>query len=227
MRGSTAVRLALWGTTLAALAALVIAATGMTGAYFSDTHQGTITGNLGSIKVNPSGGTGADGTDFTFANMLPGVPETATVQFENTGLNAEDVWLVFDNATALSALNNLGTYGEVHVSNGHALFDSANLNDRTPTCGAFSPSGCWPLPSRIKVASSVAPGSGGYVKFTFNYAGKLSNPAAEGAPFNAYPVPAGVWSPTNPDGQYTVNAADGTGAGLPYQIVATQEGQTP
>ena len=227
MRGSTAARIAVWGTTLAALAAVVVVATGMTGAYFSDTHQGDITGNLGSIKVTPSGGTGSDGTNFSFTNMLPGEPQTATIQFQNTGLNAEDVWLVFNNATALSAFNNLGTYGEVHVSNGQALFDSANLNDRTPTCGAFSPSGCWPLPSKIKVASSVAPTAGGYVKFTFNYAGKLKNPAAEGTPFNSYPVAAGAWSSTNPDGQYTVNAADGSGAGLPYQLVATQVGQTP
>lgn len=227
MRGSTAARFAVWGVTLAALAALVIAATGMTGAYFSDTHHGDITGNIGSIKVTPSGGTGTDGTDFTFANLLPGEPQTATIQFQNTGLNNEDVWLVFDNATALSALNNLGTYGEVHVSNGHELFASTNLNDRSATCGPFSPTGCWPLPSQIKVADNVAPGAGGYVKFTFNYAAKLSDPAAEGADFNVYPVPAGAYSPTNPDGQTTVNATDGTGSGLPYEIVATQVGQTP
>ncbi|HST13366.1 MAG TPA: hypothetical protein VLJ44_00780 [Gaiellaceae bacterium] len=217
MRGSTAARFIVWGATLAALATLVVAATGMTGAYFSDTHQGAITGNIGSIKVTPSGGTGADSTNFTFTNMLPGVPQTATIQYQNTGLDNEDVWLVFNNATALSALNNLGSYGEVHVSNGHALFDSANLNDRSSTCGPFSPSGCWPLPSQIKVGSDIAPGAGGFAKFTFNYAGKLKNPAAEGAPFNLYPIP----------GQTTVNAADGSGSGLPYELVATQVGQTP
>lgn len=217
MRGSTAARFVVWGATLAALGALVIAATGMTGAYFSDTHHGDIAGNLGSIKVTPSGGTGSDSTDFTFTNMLPGEPQTATIQYQNTGLNAEDVWLVFDNATALSALNNLGSFGEVHVSNGNELFGSANLNDRSSTCGPFSPSGCWPLPSQIKVGSNIAPTAGGFVKFTFNYAGKLQNPAAEGAPFNLYPVA----------GQNTVNAADGTGSGLPYELVATQVGQTP
>lgn len=217
MRGSTAARFVVWGATLAALAALVVAATGMTGAYFSDTHHGAITGNLGSIKVTPSGGTGADSTDFTFTNMLPGEPQTATIQYQNTGLDNEDVWLVFDNATALSALNNLGTYGEVHVTTDHELFGSKNLNDRSSTCGPFSPSGCWPLPSQIKIGSNIAPTAGGFVKFTFNYAGKLKDPAAEGAPFNIYPVPD----------QNTVNAADGTGSGLPYELVATQVGQTP
>jgi len=217
MRRSTAVRFTVWGVTLAALAALVIAATGMTGAYFSDTQPGTISGNIGSIKVTTSGGGGASGHDFTFANLLPGEPQTATIQFQNSGRNNQDVWLVFNNATALSALNNLGTYGEAHVSNGHELFGSKNLNDRITTCGTLSPTGCWPLPSQIKVADNVAPGAGGYVKFSFNYAGKLSNPAAEGGPFNSYPVPD----------QYTVNAADGSGSGLPYEIVATQVGQTP
>ena len=61
-------------------------------------------GNFGSIKVTPSGGSGAHSTNFSFENMLPGEPQTATVQFQNTGANSEDVWLVFDNATALSAL---------------------------------------------------------------------------------------------------------------------------
>jgi hypothetical protein len=227
MDRSIAVRFVVWVATLLALGGLVFAATGATGAYFSDAHNGSITGNLGSIRVTPSGGTGTDGTDFTFANMLPGVPQAATVDFQNTGNNPEDVWLVFDNVTALSALNNLGTYGEVHVSNGQALFDSANLNDRAPTCGAFSPSGCWPLPDKIKVASNLAATGKGHVTLTFNYAAKLSDPAAEGGPFNVYPVPAGLYSPANPDGQYTVDAADGTGTGLPYEIVATQVGQTP
>lgn len=218
MRGSTAARFTIWAVTLAALGALVVAATGMTGAYFSDTDQGIVTGNIGSIKVDASGGAGSSGTHFVFANLLPGEPQTATIQFQNTGRNAEDVWLVFNNATALSALNNLGTYGEVHVSNSQQeLFASKNLNDRITTCGTLDPSGCWPLPSKIKVADNVAPGAGSYVKFSFNYASKLTSPDAEGKPFNVYPVPD----------QYTVNSADGTGSGLPYQIVATQVGQTP
>lgn len=212
------VRLSAWTATLAAVVGLTVAATGMTGAYFTDTHSGTIGGTIGSIKVNAYGGSGVNNTDFTFANLLPGVTQSAVVSYTNDGANAEDVWLVFQNATALSALNNLGTYGEAHVvANGTHLFDSANLNDRASTCGPFSPSGCWPLPAQIKVADNVAPGHSGSVTFTFGYASKLKNPDAEGAPFNLYPIP----------GQTTVNAGDGSGSGLPYQIVATQVGQTP
>jgi hypothetical protein len=218
MRKARRVKIAAWATTLLALVGLTIVATGFTGAYFSDSHAGTISGNLGSIKITPSGGTGTDSTNLSFTNMLPGVPQTVTLNYSNSGLNAEDVWIVFNNATALSSLNNLGTYGEVHVAaNGNDLFDSANLNDRASTCGPFSPTGCWPVPQELKVASNVAPTGTGSVSFTFNYASKLSNPAAENGSFNGYPV----------SGQTTVNAADGTGNGLPYEIVATQVGQTP
>lgn len=200
--------------------AMLLFGIGTTGAYFSDTHDGTISGTIGSIRVTPSGGTGADNMNFNWDNMLPGEPQTATLSYENTGNNPEDVWLKFPNATALSALNNLGTYGEIHVvSNGTEKFASANLNDRSSTCGAFAPSGCWPLPSQIKLADNVAPGATGVVKVTFNYASKLKTQPAPGttAAFNVYPV----------SGQTTTNPADGSGDGLPYQLVATQVGQQP
>lgn len=199
-------------------------AAGTTGAYFSDTNQGDISGTIGSILIDTSGGSGAEHANFSFANMLPGEAQTAVVGYKNTGANNEDVYIVFNNATALSALNNLGAYGEAHLkANGAALFDSANLHDAT-TCGTFSPAPgqCWPLAKEYKVASNVAPNEGGTVSFTFNYAGTLKGQAPVGttAAFNSYPA-------TGPDPQTTVNATDGIGAGLPYQIVATQVGITP
>lgn len=196
-----------------------------TGAYFTDTHNGTITGSIGSIRVAPSGGSGTDSMDFGFANMLPGESQTITLDYQNTGANNQDIWLKFPNATALSALNNLGTYGEAHVgSNGTEIFASTNLNDRVATCGALSPTGCWPLPTRLKIASNVAPGHTGTVTFTFNYASKMKTPPPV---FNSYPVAAGQYSPSNPDGQTTVNTGDGSGNGLPWQLVATQLNQMP
>jgi hypothetical protein len=230
MSRRTRIRLTALAVTLAAALSLGLVAVGATGAYFSDTHNGAVAGTIGSIKVTTSGGSGADGLDFSFANLLPGEPQTAVVHYTNSGNNAEDVYLKFPNATALSALNNLGTYGEVHVvANGTEVFASTNLNDRSATCGAFSTTGCWPLPQTLKVASNVAPGHSGTIKFTFNYASKMKTQPAAGttAEFNTYPVPAGQYSPSNPDGQTTVNAADGTGSGLPIQIVAVQVGQTP
>jgi hypothetical protein len=171
--------------------------------------------------------------DLAFTNLLPGDPQTVSVAYQNTGLNPEDVWITFPNATALSALNDLGRYGTVHLtSSGYGavgdVFDSANLNDNSTTCGPFSqsPGQCWPLPAQLQIASNVTPGNGGTFSFSFMYASKLST-QAPGAPWNTYPVPAGPYSASNTNGQFTVNASDGTGAGLPYDIVATQVGILP
>jgi hypothetical protein len=191
-------------------------AAGATGAYFSDTHTGAITGTLGSIRVTPYGGSGSDNMNLAFTNMLPGVSQTATVSYQNTGADPEDVYIVFNNATALSALNNLGSYGEAHLSaNGTHLFDSVNLKDSSGSCGAFAPGECWPLASQYLAASNVAPGHTGSISFSFNFAGKLTGP--QDSIWNSYPVV----------GQTTINAGDGTGNGLPYEIVATQHGVTP
>jgi hypothetical protein len=193
-------------------------AAGSTGAFFSDTEHGTISGTIGSIKVSTYGGSGTDGADIAFTNMLPGVPQTVTVDYQNTGANAEDVYIVFPNATALSALNNLGHYGQGHLSaNGQPLFDSINMKDSLGSCGPFHPDndGCWPLQSQYLAASNVAPGATGSISFTFNYWSKLTGNGP--GVFNTYPVP----------GQTTTIAADGSGSGLPYEVVATQPGVTP
>ena len=136
---------------------------------------------------------------------------------------------MFPNLTALSALNNLGSYGTVHLSSSGTgavgdVFDSANLNDNSVTCpvGSFSvqyPTPCEPLPKQLLIATNVGPGDTGSFSFSFNYASKLSTQAPVGstAYWNTYPV----------SGQTTTNPSDGTGAGLPYQIVATQPGVTP
>ena len=217
------------GTALVASIALLggaaFVASGTTGAYFSDTKQGVVNGSIGSIKVGTSGGSGADALNLAYDRMLPGAPQTVTANYRNTGNTAQDVWIVFNNATALSAFNNLGSYGEAHLSaNGTALFDSVNLNDRAATCGAFAPNGCWPMQSQYKLASNVGVNDIGSVSLTFNYPSKMKTPPVA---FNSYPASVEQWSPTNPGGQTTVNAADGTGKGLPYQIVATQLGVAP
>ena len=208
-----------------AAVALVASGSGVTGAYFSDAKGGAITGTLGQVHLN------IDPASIAFTNMLPGEPQTATVNFQNTGTVPQDFYVVFKNVPALHALNNLGTYGEVHLKGGPtgnsvALFDSANLQDgRTRlsgnSCGPFSPTGCWPLKDTYKLASSVAAGGRGSFAFTFNYAGKLGNSANVGGAFNHYPS-------TAPYGEaFDADALGAQGAGLPYQIVATQVGQTP
>jgi hypothetical protein len=56
------------------------------------------------------------------------------------------------------------------------------------------------------------------VTFRFNYASKLgtASHSSGGGVFNSYPVP----------GQVTTVAGE-SGSGLPFQVVATQVGQTP
>ena len=184
------------------------AATG-TGAYFSDSRSGGVTGSTGSIKVVTAGGGGTDNLNFTFNDMLPGERQTATATYLNTGKNKQDVWLVFPNADALHALNDLGRFGEAHVSsNGTEVLASTNLNDNSTSCPAGT-ADCNPLPSKIKLGDNVAPGLGGSVSFSFAYGARLRGAAAEEGPFNCYPL-----------GSCTSN-------GLPFQVVATQHGIAP
>jgi hypothetical protein len=237
--------------TIGLLGATAFVASGSTGAYFSDTHTGVITGTIGTIRVTPSGGTASsDGSlmDLAFNNLLPGAAQTVTVNYQNTGSSAEDVWVVFPNATALSSLNNSGSYATVHLSavgtgvvNGGDLFDSANLNDRSATCGPFSPSGCWPVPNAVLVAQNVGPTAGGAFTFSYMLASALTGqPAGLTAPWNTYPLPGYGGSGLSyaaciaiatasqcSNNQTTVNAGDGSGNGLPYEIVATQPGIQP
>jgi hypothetical protein len=221
MRKSKIARILGFTVALGATASLVGFAASGTGAYFSDSSPGTITGSIGSILVSVSGGNGSSSTDFHFDRLLPGTPQTATITFTNTGNSPEDVFLTFPNATALSALNNLGTYGSVQVNNylGQDVFDSTNLNDNSTTCGAFSHAGCNPLPNQLKVDSNLAPGGTDTATFSFGYASKLgtASHSSGGGVFNTYPVA----------GQFTTNGSDGSGTGLPIAIVATQVGQTP
>ncbi len=208
------------------LAALIIINTAGSGASFSETKQGEITGKTGSICVHTSGGSGENGLIFNFSNLLPGVPQTANGAFKNSCNNNEDVWIVFNNAEALHALNNMGHYGEVTVrSNSRGtIFHSANLNDnQAPAsgyCGSvqyskeeFSPTGCWPLGKQYKLASNVAHGEEGSFEFTFGYTLYKGGITTQNAPYNCYPP--------------EVKESEVVGCGLPYQIVATQVGLEP
>lgn len=227
-------------------------ASGQTGAYFSDTHSGTIAGTIGTIQVTPGGGGGADNMDIAFSNLLPGTPQVVSATYSNSGSSTEDVWVVFNNATALSALNNSGRYATVHLSSTGSgsvgdVFDSANLNDRQTTCGGFSNAGCWPLTGAYKIAENLAPGSAGTFHFSYMIASKESTQPASAAPWNSYPL-VGLNADTVPSGadyatcikdttgmspapdctnNQTTVVAGQTGAGLPYEIVATQPGITP
>lgn len=240
-RGAKARVLALVSS-IALLGGTAVVASGSTGAYFSDTHNGSISGTIGSILVSTD-----SPTSIGFSNLLPGVPQTVQVNYHNSGTSPEDVYLAFPNATALSALNNLGRYGSVQVSSAGggsvgSVFTSYNLDDNSTSCGPFSNaipsgsnSGCWPLTSPLLLASNVQPGWSENFTFTFEYASALTGNGP--GVWNQYPLAGGVsYSTCIANGgthdscsnnQFTVNGGDGSGDGLPYQLIATQVGVTP
>ena len=206
---------------LAVVGGLVVFAAHATGAYFSDTQYGNITGTIGSIHVSLAGSSSSSGSGtqaspyvFSWPNMLPGVPYTQTIDCQNTSAaNSEDFWMVFPNATALSALNNLGNYGAVEIRvDGTMVYSNNNLNDK-PNNGTSG------LPAEVLLASNVGPTASHVVTFSFEYASYMSTQGAAGQTvnFNTYPVP----------GQVTVVSGDGTGSGLPFQIVATEPNIQP
>lgn len=212
---------------IALLGGTAVVASGSTGAYFSDTHSGTITGTIGSILLSTD-----SPTSISFTNLLPGTPQTVQVNYHNSGNSPEDVYLGFNNLTALSALNNLGRFGHVVItSDGQgsvgSVFSSYNLNDNLTSCGSFShsiPTGpttstCWPVTTPLMLAGNVQPGASEDFTFTFEYASAIGNNGGNGpGVWNTYPAAGG---------QFYTNSGDGTGNGLPFQLVATQVGITP
>ena len=153
MKKTKTARIAAFIGAIGGSAALIGASVAGTGAYFQDsTDTNHITGKMGDIQVE-----GVGGLDMVFDKMLPGETHSKTVEYRNSGVNDQDVWLVFTNADQLHALNQLGTFGEVHVaSNGTEKFGSANLNDNGSTCppGAGNPA-CNPLPAKIKLVDNL------------------------------------------------------------------------
>ncbi len=135
MRKSTLARTAGFVGALGVSATLVgFAATG-TGAYFTDSHDGTINASTGQVQVNTSS------TTLKFAGLLPGEYQTKTVDYTAKGSEGEDIWLVFPSDGSAEALTGipgvttppapLGSYGHLKIkSTGGAHFVSNNLANK-------------------------------------------------------------------------------------------------
>lgn len=194
-------------------AGLIYHAVGDTSTTLGDVKKGGVTGTIGKVEITTSGGAAVNDPTFTWSNMAPGEYDTLTVNYKNTGTLAQDVYLTFPNETALSALNTLGTYGEVEVvSNGDTVYHNANLNDK-PNNGTSG------LPKQLKLQEGLAVNHTGTFTFKFRYAEKLGGAQGAthlsgGGAFNLYPVA----------GQVTVRSGDGTGSGLPFAVAAIQHG---
>jgi hypothetical protein len=190
-----------------------------TGAYFTDSKPGAITGNLGTVAIN------TDGQNINFANLMPGETQTQTVWVQNTGTGNEDIYVVFSNDNkAWSAVNNLGQYGKFTVNG--KVYDNLNNAYEALTPGLpGTPNGNGPvgpcgteqiganyLPHVIKLGT-LTPGQLWSFDISFQFNACLSSPLAEGAP---------IWG-AGP----STNFAAIPPAPLEYVIAAFQPGVDP
>ena len=99
---------------------------------------------------------------------------------------------------------------------------SDNLSDFYPsgTPGNSGVATIYRVPSQMLLESNVAPDATGQMTFTFSYASKLTGTG--GGVWNTYPVAV-----ETKNSETYVPVSTTPGNGLPYQIVATQVGQTP
>jgi len=156
--------------TIALMGVTAATASGATGAYFSATNTGEITGSLGSIQLDTSGGDGTDGLDFTLSGLLPGESHSVTVEFENTGNSPQDLYLVLDS-TDVATLNSFSGWAAITIvrGDGTMLWDSA--------------SGLFASPMQIRGASvtpSLGAGDSGSFIATFEIAPSATEPNLPG-----------------------------------------------
>jgi hypothetical protein len=140
VKKSTTIRLAGFVGALCASGALLGTAISGTGAYFTDSHPGSINAGTGKIAVTVDP---ADG-QLNFDNLLPGEYQTKTINYTaNPVGGTEDIWLVFPGDVTSEAFTGnpddghgggLGAYGHFALdSTGGAHFTSFNLNNPRPT----------------------------------------------------------------------------------------------
>lgn len=196
-----------------------------TGAYFTDSEAGSLTGTAGHLNLNVSS------TALVLTGLLPGVDQTLPINYNVDVTGKSDVWLTFDptdlgylaftgaKTNSLYPLGGLGRYGHFDVSTTQAgqLFRSSNLahvpagatstpcsvdtngwggSDQKATAAVPYPPYCG-VPTAIKIASGLTNGQGGTINVTFGLTG----------------VATGL--------------QDQTWASVPFKVVATQEGVRP
>lgn len=220
MERKKAIKLGGFAGALCASAALVGISVSGTGAYFTDSHNGSINAGTGTVKVNTSD------LSLNFDNLLPGEYQTKTLDYHANTTGAEDIWLVFPNhgSDAFSAHPQsgpipLGRYGHFAVSSTNgASFTSYNLalspngasdsctidangeggsTAQSATAADAPPPYCAPA-GAILLASNLTNGQGGTASLEFGFTPLL----------------------TAPQGSSTAPL-------VPFKIVATQHGVRP
>jgi hypothetical protein len=187
---------------LGASGALIASATGATGAYFTDSHDGSIQAVSGHLNLNITHGS----TTLNFTGLMPGEDQTAQVSYQTSlSSGTEDVWLVFPDTEAYEQFTGasgnslwpdggMGRYGHFAVSdsNGGNAFESYNLKNApsgsTDVCPVDANTGrggsnhpatseadtppYCGVPNAILLASNLATGADGTVTVTFGLTGR-------------------------------------------------------
>lgn len=201
MRKAKALRVAGFVGALCASAALVGTSVAGTGAYFTDSHDGTIASSSGHLTLD-----GVGQTNLNFANLMPGEDQTANIPYTvNVSSGKVDVWMVFDATSAgyghfTGAKNTsyqgytdggMGRYGHFQVgNNGAVAFRSHNLQiaaNPADNCSdgtvpgtdgrggsdvkSASNAECG-VPAAIKLASNLSNTATGNVNIVFGLSGK-------------------------------------------------------
>ena len=211
--------------TLGGAAALVGTAATGTGAYFTDSHDGSFSARSGHMKISTSG---ID--SISYAHLNPGEDTTKTISFhaESANTTKTDVWLYFPDSMAYEVFTGakgntqfpgggLGQYGHFAVQSAAGTFNSYNLANDPSTgdsgCadvnghGGNSPesgykandNGYCGVPRYILLQQNVPAGADGSFKMSFGL-----QPSA-GAQDTDFTAPGGV----------------------PFKVVATQPGVRP
>lgn len=206
--------------TVAAGAALVAAAAGGTGAYFTDSEPGSMSATTGQLKLNTTD------TNLSFNDLVPGTNKTRDIGYNVETTGPSDVWLVFDPADVAylkftGAKGNasypgggMGRFGHFAVSNdsGGPLFQSYNLahvpsgeaggcavnvnghggSGQQPINRDDTPPQCG-VPSAILIASNLTSGQGGTAHLTFGVTGRWTaqNATLTPVPFTLVATQAG------------------------------------
>lgn len=214
---SKTARVAGFVAALGASATLVGFAANGTGAYFTDSAPGNLTGSTGHLRLNAD-----SDTNLNFSNLVPGEYQSQQVKYHTDSSTNEDVWLYFPDGQAYGlftgakggevAGGGLGRYGHLEVdnSNGDALFSSYNLQDvqdGVSGCADANGHGSGPqatsvsdtppycgVPHYMLLESNVPSGSYGSVTLKFGVTGRWTsqNAAVANVPFQLVATQHGI-----------------------------------
>jgi hypothetical protein len=208
--------------TLGASAALIGMAATNTGAYFTDSENGTLSGKTGHLQVEAR-----SNYTLNFADMVPGEYQSRDVHYHTDSSTAEDIWLKFPDGVEYAKFTGekhgplyddggMGRFGHFQVKDngGNLLFSSWNLQNASantsgcadtnghgsnnpPADRDATPAYCG-VPHFMLIESNVATNSDKKLTMVFGVTGRMEDQNSSQPP-----------------------------SAVPFQVVATQHGVRP